>query len=212
MRLDISVDPGASGSVATQAAEKLYRVNPGEADIAIETNIVVGAGGKCEWLAQEAIAFDRTRFRRRLSARLEGDARLLAVESLVLGRLAMGERFSTGLAHDEWRIRRDGRLVWADALHLDAAALAGHEQRFRFGETKALATMIYAGPDAEAHVPLMRDLLRESGGATCLDALLIVRLHDADPARLKADLIRIGMALRGAGFGYDGPMPAVWSC
>jgi hypothetical protein len=104
--------------VTTQAAEKLYRVLPEDPDIAVETCLAVGAGGRCEWLGQEAILFQGTRLRRRLEADVAGDAGLLAVETLVLGRGAMGEAFTQGLVHDAWHIRRDGRLIWADALHM----------------------------------------------------------------------------------------------
>ncbi len=208
----LEVDPGARATITTQAAEKLYRVQPGEADILLETRIVIGAGGSAEWLAQEAIAFDAVRFRRSISADLAGDARLLAVESLVLGRLAMGERFTRGLVHDAWRVRRDGRLVWADALHVETTDVAALEDRFRFGGARAVATLLYAGPDAPSHLELARSLLPPSAGATSFDGLLIARFHDADPARLRADLTRTCGALRAGIFGNDPAMPRVWSC
>lgn len=212
IRLDLSVESGGRLSVSTQAAEKLYRVLPQEADIVIDTHIDIAAGGRMEWLAQEAIAFDRTRFRRRLTASMAGDARLLAVESLVLGRLAMGETFSAGLLHDEWRIRRDGRLIWADGLHVEGADLAASDGRFRFGGAKALATLLYAGPDAASHIDAMRALLPETGGATCMGDLLILRLCDSDPARMKAGLMRLCAAMRRAAFGRAEQMPAMWTC
>jgi urease accessory protein len=56
----------------------------------------VGAGGRCEWLGQEAILFQGTRLRRRLEPIVDGDGALLAVETLVLGRGAMGEAFTQG--------------------------------------------------------------------------------------------------------------------
>lgn len=212
VRVELEIDPGARATITTQAAEKLYRVLPGEPDILLETRITIGAGGSAEWLAQEAIAFDATRLRRSISAELAGDARLLAVESLVLGRLAMGERFARGLIHDEWRVRRDGRLVWADALHVDTAELPALDDRFRFGGARAVATLLYAGPDAARYLDLARSLLPTSAGATSFDGLLIARFHDADPARLRADLTRSCGALRAGIFGNDPAMPRVWSC
>ena len=213
VRFDIDVDAGAAGTVTTQAAEKLYRVLPGDADIRIETNIRIAAGGRAEWLAQEAIAFDRTRFRRRVTADLVGDARLLAAESLVLGRGAMGETFARGLVHDAWRIRRDGRLVWADALHLEGAGLADRQARFLCGSGEALATLLYAGPDAGSQLSVVRDTLPDGrGGATIVNGLLIARLLDEKPARMKADLMRAASALRAAAFDLPARMPAVWTC
>ena len=40
-------------------------------------------------------------------------ARLLAVEAVVLGRTAMGESVRQGRLRDRWRIRREGRLIFA---------------------------------------------------------------------------------------------------
>ena len=75
-------------------------------------------GARLDWLPQETILFDGSALVRRLEVDLAGDARLLAVEAVVLGRAAMGERI-TGLSFvDQWRVRRDGKLVYADALRL----------------------------------------------------------------------------------------------
>ena len=45
---------------------------------------------------------------------------LIAVETLVFGRLAMGETRIDARLSDSWRLRRDGRLVFADETRLDA--------------------------------------------------------------------------------------------
>jgi urease accessory protein len=44
------------------------------------------------------------------------------------------------------------------------------------------------------------------GGASTFDGLLIVRLLDSDPARLRATVMTLGALLRGMA------MPRVWSC
>lgn len=211
--LDIRVEPHGRGTVTTQAAEKLYRVRPGDPDIRIETRIEIAEAGRCEWLAQEAILFDRTRMRRRLHAHLAEDARLLAVETMLFGRAAMGEQFTRGLVHDEWRIWRAGRLLWADALHIagDFAAIA--DAPFGFGGARAIATLAYAGPDAACHLDLARDLAgAPDGGATCLDGLLILRLIDRDARALRDRVIRAAAALRAATLGLPPRLPAVWYC
>ena len=48
---------------------------------------------------------------------------LLAVESIVLGRTAMGETAHDVVLTDAWRIRRGGRLVFADRPGLTATPL-----------------------------------------------------------------------------------------
>ena len=50
-----------------------------------------GAGARLDWLPQETILFDAARLERRLEVDLAADARLTALETLVLGRAAMGE-------------------------------------------------------------------------------------------------------------------------
>jgi len=212
-RLSIHIAAGAAATITTQAAERCYRVLPGEADIRIETRIDIGAGGACEWLAQEAILFDRTRLRRHLCATLSGSSKFLAVESVVLGRTAMGETFRQGLIHDSWRIRRDGRLVWADALHAAGDFQALARRPFGFGDARALATLLYAGADAEDHLPLARDLTPgDTAGATSFDGLLILRFLDSDAAGLRAAVVRAAGALRAATLGLSPTLPAVWHC
>lgn len=212
VRLEIAVDAHARGTVTTQAAEKLYRVLPDDPDIRIETRIEVGEAGVCEWLAQEAILFDRSRVRRSLHVDLGPAARMLAVESLVFGRSAMGESFTTGLIHDAWRIRRNGRLIWADALHIDGDFAAVADRPFGFGGARAIATIVYAGTDAADHLELGRTLAgAPSGGATAMD-LLILRLIDHDARALRDRVIRAASALRTAALTLPPRLPAVWYC
>jgi urease accessory protein len=211
----VEVGPDARATVATQAAEKLYRALPDEAATSIETRVTVGERAFVEWLGQEAILFDGARVRRTFEADLHATGRLLAVESLVLGRTAMGERFTRGLIHDAWRIRRAERLVWVDALRLegDVADLAARP--FGFGAAVATATVLYVGADAEQHLPRARDLLEAggaTGGATSFDGLLIIRLLDADAARLKRALVDLVAGLRAAVLGLAPRLPAVWTC
>lgn len=212
-RLEIRIEDEASATITTQAAERFYRVSQGEADIRVETRIDIGAGATCEWLAQEAILFDRSRLRRTLEARLTGSSRLLAVESVVLGRSAMGEIFREGLLHDSWRIRRDGRLVWADALHVEGDFQALANRPYGFGGARAFATLLYAGADAAAHLELARELTPgATAGATSFDGLLILRFLDADAAALRRSVVRAAGALRAATLGLSATLPAVWHC
>ncbi len=71
---------------------------------------------------------------------------------MVFGRAAMGERFAQGLVHDEWRIWRGGRLVWADALHIEGDFAAMADAPFGFGGARSVATIVYVGADAADHL------------------------------------------------------------
>lgn len=210
--LDLGVEADGRATITTQAAEKLYRVLPGEADISMSTTINVGENGRCEWLAQEAILFNKSRLRRTLDIQLAPGAKLLAAESLVLGRSAMGEIFSEGAIHDAWRVWRGGDMIWADAFRLDGDIKAQSASPFHLGGAVALGTIVYAGEDAQAHLPLARTLMAGMGGASCLTGLLILRFLHRDAQMMRKGVAASLGALRAAIFGLPRPLPAVWSC
>lgn len=208
---DIRLGTGARGTVMTQAAEKLYRVLPEEADIRIDTRINVADNATAEWLSQEAIIFDRSRLRRSIEIDLAENSRLLCVEMAVLGRRAMGERFASGLFHDAWRIRRNGRIIWADAIHMEGNCGEIATLPYGLGVCTALATLVYAGADAASHLELARTLAPPPlGGATCFDGLLILRMTSEDGMSLRTAVTRAAGALRHAAWGAPTRLPSTW--
>ena len=56
---------------------------------------------------------------RRFDVELDDAASLLLCETVVFGRAAMGERVEQGEFVDRWRVRRGGRLVFAETVRLD---------------------------------------------------------------------------------------------
>jgi urease accessory protein len=216
-RLDIGLDvgPGAGATLSTQAAEKIYRAAPGEPATEIRVALTVGAGAWAEWLAQETILFEGARLRRCLDADLAPGGRLLAVESAVFGRGAMGERMRHGLLFDRWRIRRGGRLIWADAQRLADADLAGERPAFGLDDARAMATLVYVGDGAAQLLAPMRALLDEAppeAAATCIGDVLIIRMLAADPAAMRRCVVSTGAALRHAAAGLAPALPRVWHC
>ena len=117
--IDMTVGAGARLVAGTAAAEKIYRsTGP---DAAMDVRLDVHAGGRLCWLPQETILFDRARLSRRIEIDLADGASLLMAEAIVFGRAAMGEAVNHGLFADRWRLRRGGRLVFADGARLDGA-------------------------------------------------------------------------------------------
>ena len=53
--------------------------------------------------------------------RVGADRELLFAETVVFGRAAMGETVRDGRFTDRWRVRRDGRLIFAENFRLDGA-------------------------------------------------------------------------------------------
>jgi urease accessory protein len=201
----LALEAGARFTATTPAAEKIYRSLGAETEIACELRVEDGAC--CEWLPQETILFDRARLRRRFDIALAPAGRLLAAEMLVLGRAAHGESFDAGSLMDRWRIRRDGRLVWADALRIaDPAALRA--QPFVLGGARAVATLLLAMPEAAAQ----RDLAREmsGGGASLVAPGLLVARWAGEAGEVRAALSAAIAALRQAAFGHPPRLPRLW--
>ena len=211
----VGIRRDARATVTTQAAEKLYRALAQDPDTSIQVRMKVDAGGWAEWLAQETIVFEGARLRRDFHADVDPTARLLATESLVLGRTAMGERFETGLIHDSWRIRRAGRLVWADALHLEGDITEVLAAPFGFGTAVACSNVVYVGEDAAARLPQVRELLgncRVPAAATAFDGLLLTRLLSDDAAALRAAVVALVGGIRQLTAALAPRLPRVWYC
>src|SRR6185436_7664715 len=125
--------------------------------------LAIEAGGWLEWLPQESILFNGARLKRRVEIALSGDAAVLAGDILVFGRRARGERIDYGLIHDQWRIRIDGRLAWADALFGEGDDLVGALRHpAALNNAGASALLIQTGPGAAKRLDLVRDLLAAS--------------------------------------------------
>lgn len=205
MSLDIAVDESASATLTTQAAEKIYRAQ--DDATAIDIRLKLGAKASLAWLPQEQIIFDGAGLDRRFRVDMASDARLALVESVVFGREAMGESVTRGSFRDSWRVRRDGRLIFADEVRLDGD-IAGLMARGAIGEgARALATCLFVSPDAEALIEPGRAALADAScscGATAFDGMLLARFLGRDAQALRSDLVRFLERLRGE------PVPRSW--
>jgi urease accessory protein len=211
----VTIGEGARATVTTQAAEKIYRALPTDAPVDIRARFDLGAHSWGEWLAQETILFADARVRRLFEADVALSGRLLAVESFVLGRIARGERLDRGLLHDAWRIRRGGRLIWADGIHLAGDVARVRAAPFGFGTGVALATVVYVGADANQYVDEVRNVLKCHGGigtATAFDGLLVARLIADDVAVLRAGVMAVAGGIRNWAAGLPPRLPRVWYC
>lgn len=207
-RLDIAADwgEGAEAVVSTQAAEKVYRAIDASATIA--TRLTLGAGAAAHWLPQETILFDGARLERSLEVAMAADAELLACESVVFGRTARGERVTTGRLLDRWRVRRDGKLIFADTLELDGAIADRLDRRAVADGGVATATVLLVAPDAEARLDGLRAVLETAeseAGASAFDGCLVARFTAKSAPALRRDLVAILTHLGGR------PLPRVFA-
>lgn len=200
----VEISAGAAATVTTQACEKIYRSSGEVAEV--ETRITVGTGARLHWVPQETILFDRARLRRRLEIDVAADARLIALEAVLLGRRASGETLTSGLFRDSWRVRRDGRLVFAEEAALDGAYAGRLSARATLAGAAGYATVLVCAPDAEAYLEAGRELLNEAaieGGISTFDGLCVARLVGQDGASLRRAVVGL---LRTLGC----ELPRVW--
>lgn len=89
LRYGLDLGAGVRAVATTQTAERAYRASAGVGRM--EVALTVGAGGWLDWLPQETILFQGSALHRETMVDLAGAAGCLVLESVVLGRAAMGE-------------------------------------------------------------------------------------------------------------------------
>ncbi len=137
----------------------------------------------------------------------------MAGEILVFGRLARGEAMRSGSVRDAVELRRDGRLIWADAFDLrDAPGRLAHPASLAGGH--ALATLIYVGDDAAALVETVRDLqagmTENPCGATAIGPALVARWAGRDVLAMRRAYATVWQALRARAAGLPPVLPRLW--
>ena len=200
-RVDLA--PGCRATATTQTAERAYRSAGGAARVSVRHR--VDAGAHLDWLPQETILFEGSHLVRETLIELAPDASCLMLESVVLGRAAMGETVSRTTLRDTRRITRDGRPVLEEPLYLSAEALTAGPAIL--SGARAFATLALVARGAEDAVARARGVLTEggvTGGASGFDGRLVIRLMAGDGWPLRRQVARLVAALR------PGPLPRVW--
>jgi urease accessory protein len=202
--IDLVTGEGTRLTVTTAAAEKIYRAE----GTAAELNVTLRAEGRSHlsWLPQETILFDRVRIKRRFEIDLSEDASLLLCEIAVFGRIAMGERIRSGEFFDHWRLRRGGRLVFAENIRLDGD-IGGKLASPAIAKGGVAIGMALIVPGDEALVERIRELSESFGGEVGISAwngFAMARFCAQDAARLRADM----MAVLGRASGSA--LPRLW--
>lgn len=214
-RLESGVTALANASIAvtSQAAEKVYRALNEPARI--RTKLKACEAAKLAWLPQETIVFNWGRVSREIEIELSSGAELLALEWLVLGRAAHGEEMVGGHIIDSWRVKKDGRLIWADGFRATDEMFPHLHRKALLSNCTAVGTLIYFGPYLDTRLEFLRDIapsLECHCAATSLGGLIVVRFA----AEVAFDL-RLGLRSFLQQFGRElgpGPfgVPKMWSC
>jgi urease accessory protein len=214
-RLECSVAalPGASIAVTSQAAEKVYRALNDPAHVT--TSLIARESSRLAWLPQETIIFNWARLHRTTEIELFSGSELLALEWLVLGRAAHGEIVVGGSITDNWRVKKDDRLIWADNFRVTDESFTQVNRKALLSDSRAIATLIYFGPDLDKRPESLRESLRSlecDCGITLVGGLLVARFAAKKSADLKVAL-RSFLSQLETELG-PGPfrVPKMWAC
>jgi len=205
--IDITAEAGADVTVSTATAERVYRSL--EKPTSIDVRLTGAHGAVLRWLPQPTILFSGARLVRRIEADVSANARLLIAEATVFGRAATGERMGPGLFRDDWRLRRDGRLLFAEGTRLDGEIGAILARPAVARSANATALLVYVAPDAED----VRDALRAAlagcaglHGVSTWRGMLVLRALADGLEQIQSILQRAVEVLTRS------PAPRVWYC
>jgi urease accessory protein len=207
MQWHADIAAGGRAVITTQACERIYRSIGGPARV--ETRLNVGAAAHLDWLPQETILFAASQLDRRIDIDLAEGASLTAIEAVLLGRDAMGEEALDARMRDNWRVRRNGRLLHAEATRLDGTSAERSGLSLLAGK-RAFATVLHVAPDADmaaARLAQIRAMLPADGriAISANGERLVIRALAQTGLALRRLIVPILAELSGAG-----TLPRLW--
>lgn len=206
LELDIHLEAGSHALLTMPGASKFYRSIGPTARLAQRFHLA--AGSTLEWLPQDSIFFSGARASLDSRFTLEPGARLLAWETLCLGRPVMNETFSQGALDSRLRIDLPGDDPGLlERLRIEGGQLA------KVGGYPLIATFCAAPADQHILETVREALagLANPAGATLLGQLLVIRLLDHDNQHLQLTLQRLWHVLRPAVLGLAACPPRIWA-
>jgi urease accessory protein len=201
----MSVAEGASLTATTQTAERAYLALTGPGRLLVEAE--VGAGGDLAWLPQETILFQGADLARETRINLASDAQCLLVETVVLGRRAMGEVVTRARLSDRRTVLAKGRPFHIEAIELTPDALIRAQSPALLGPGFAYASLALCGQGAEAAAEGLRTIAAPDGVTAAVSGWsgrTLFRATAKDLWPLKQHLGRIVAHLTRR------PLPRVW--
>ena len=214
--VNVNCGEDSEAMLTGQAAEKIYRSNGATARL--EQTIKVAPGGLLEWLPQGTILFDGCRLRRINRFNVSSGGQLLAGEIITFGRIARGETLRRGLVRDDWRLYREGRMLWADSLHIEHDMEQIFQKPAGFYNSTAMGLFLYAADDASAYIDVARQILMEQkndsneteSGASTFSQLLLIRWLARNPAELRTNFGAFWAKFRSIVSNNKAILPSLW--
>ena len=175
--IDIRANDGAHVATSTATAERIYRSSA--ADTRINIRLQAADGAALSWLPQATILFSGARLIRHFDVDVSSKASLLMAEATVFGRIASGETMGPGFYRDDWRVRRDGRLLFAESIRMDGHIGDMIAKPAVMNGTRSSGLLLYVGADAEDRRTDLREILQGRPGIHGISAwngMLVLRV------------------------------------
>jgi urease accessory protein len=192
VELEISVGPGASAYVGTQAETKVYRAGGGATRQRLDAE--VGDGGLLALLPDPVSPFAGAAHGQEQRFALAPGGSLAVLDAVTAGRAARGERWALARYASRNEVRVGGALVLADAVRLVAGE--GPPLHLRLPGVELLATILLLGPRVAA------------GAAAALRAVAEAPTDGAAPVVTAASPLADGVLLRIAARSVEAGMAA----
>ena len=205
-QLSISISGGNNTEtwITSQASEKVYKSNGEESRV--EIDLTLGDNSTSFWCPQETILFNRSKLSRTMTFNIVNTSKLLIIETVIFGRLKSGEFSSNCHFSDQWRIKRDQKLILAENF-----LFTGKERLYskaNLGNNTSFCTVLYVSLQSGGYIKQVREIMSQSkmtGGASCWNNCLLGRAVSEDPTSIK-NFTSLILKL----FSNDGFIPRVW--
>ena len=167
---------------STQGCERIYR-SASHASAEVYNHACVQDEASLNWLPQETIFYDGACLNRQSVFDIASSSSALIVESLLFGRLAMGERHLFGHLNDQITLRIDDETIFKDITKLDGDISAQLERPAIMAGARATALILYSGNYAGKKLGNIREFLNITSGASLVQEQLIVARLIADTGK-----------------------------
>lgn len=145
IRIDLTLAPGSTGLLGTQASTKVYRCPSGACRQ--DLTATVGPEALLVLIPDPIVCFAEARYEQTIDVALAPQASLVLVDTFTAGRSARGERWQFARYASRLGVTRGGAPFVHDAVLLDPAH---GELAARLGRFDAIATILLIGPRVRA--------------------------------------------------------------
>ena len=172
----LALEDNVEFTFSTQGCERVYRsVDDTPAEVC--THARVRDKAFLDWLPQETIFYDGGCLNRQSHFDVSSSSSALIVESLLFGRLAMGERHLSGCLKDQITLRIDDETIFKDVTCFDGDISYQLERPAIMAGARATSLILYSSRNAGTKLGKIRKFLNVTSGASLVqDHLIVTRL------------------------------------